>query len=134
MAILIKGMEMPKTCNDCPLHELFFAFGKQNIVCSPTGHALGGIDEKHLKESRNAGYCPLIEVPEPHGRLIDADALAEDLKRQCEEVFKIDVVSPDDFWITRDQAYNERLWKTWCESFYKYLESRPTVIPASEEG
>ena len=73
-------------------------------------------------------------VSEPHGRLIDADALAEDLKRQCEEVFKIDAVSPDDFWITRDQAYNERLWKTWCESFYKYLESRPTVIPASGEG
>lgn len=74
MGVYIKGMEMPKTCNDCPLHELFFAFGKQNIVCSPTGHALGGIDEKHLKESRNAGYCPLIEIP-PHGRLGDLDEL-----------------------------------------------------------
>ena len=75
-----------------------------------------------------------IEVPEPHGRLIDADALVEDLKRQCEEVFKIDAVSPDDFWITRDQAYNERLWKTWCESFFEYLKTRETIIPASEEG
>ena len=69
----------------------------------------------------------------PHGRLIDADALVEDLKRQCEEVFKIDAVSPDDFWITRDHAYNERLWKTWCESFFEYLKkARDTVIPASE--
>ena len=74
-----------------------------------------------------------VPVP-PHGRLIDADALVEDLKRQCEEVFKIDAVSPDDFWITRDQAYNERLWKTWCESFFEYLKTRETVIPASEEG
>ena len=74
-----------------------------------------------------------VTVP-PHGRLIDADALVEDLKRQCEEVFKIDAVSPDDFWITRDQAYNERLWKTWCESFFEYLKTRETVIPASEEG
>ena len=94
MAILIKGMEMPKSCFN----------------------------------------CPLIEVPEPHGRLIDADALVEDLKRQCEEVFKIDAVSPDDFWITRDQAYNERLWKTWCESFFEYLKTRETIIPESEEG
>ncbi len=78
--------------------------------------------------------CPLNEVPEPHGRTIDADALVEDLKRQCEEVFKIDAVSPDDFWITRDQAYNERLWKTWCESFFEYLKTRETVIQASEEG
>lgn len=76
----------------------------------------------------------VTEVPEPHGRLIDADALAEDLKRQCEEVFKIDAVSPDDFWITRDQAYNERLWKTWCESFFEYLKTRETIIPESEEG
>ena len=72
--------------------------------------------------------------PIPHGRLIDADALVEDLKRQCEEVFKIDAVSPDDFWITRDQAYNERLWKTWCESFFEYLKTRETIIPESEEG
>ena len=67
-------------------------------------------------------------------QLIDADALVEDLKRQCEEVFNIDAVSPDDFWMTRDQAYNERLWKTWCESFFEYLKTRETVIPASEEG
>ena len=80
-------------------------------------------------------YWPdAVEVPEQHGRLIDADALVEDMKRQCEEVFKIDAVSPDDFWITRDQAYNERLWKTWCESFFEYLKTRETIIPASEEG
>ena len=77
---------------------------------------------------------PIIEIPELHGRLIDADALVEDLKRQCEEVFKIDAVSPDDFWITRDQAYNERLWKTWCESFFEYLKTRETIIPESEDG
>ena len=88
-----------------------------------------------LRDScRGVEKCPLIEVHEPHGRTIDADALVEDLKRQCEEVFKIDAVSPDDFWITRDQAYNEKLWKTWCESFFEYLKTRETIIQASEEG
>lgn len=72
-----------------------------------------------------------IFIPD-HGRLIDADALIEDMKRQCREVFKIDAVSQDDFWITRNEAYNERLLGTWCESFYEYLKTAPTIIPAEE--
>ena len=89
---------------------------------------------KNSEEISEWEFYDLVHVPEPHGRLIDADALVEDLKRQCEEVFKIDAVSPDDFWITRDQAYNERLWKTWCESLFEYLKTRETIIPESEEG
>ena len=68
-----------------------------------------------------------------HGRLIDADALIDDLKRQCKEVFRIDAVSPEDFWINRNEAYRQRLYESWCEGFYEYVGSRPTIIPASEE-
>ena len=32
-----------------------------------------------------ASFCPLTEVPEPHGRLIDADALADDLETDGKE-------------------------------------------------
>jgi len=127
MSILIKDMEIPKSCGKCKLFDASHAIG----LFSPLGWCR--VNGKEIfRLSEKADFCPLVHVPEPHGRMIDADALVEDLKRQCEEVFKIDAVSPDDFWITRDQAYNERLWKTWCESFYKYLESRPTVIPAIE--
>lgn len=115
MAVLIEGMEMPKG-------EL----GAIPIMI----YANGNVEYFFSHEK----YGKVIEVPEPHGRLIDADALAEDLKRQCEEVFKIDAVSPDDFWITRDQAYNERLWKTWCESFFEYLKTRETIITASRRA
>ena len=123
MGVYIKGMEMPHSCEHC---ELCYDF----MCCSVTDTH---VDYPTMNTQR-LGDCPLVALPEPHGRLIDADALVEDLKRQCEEVFKIDAVSPDDFWITRDQAYNERLWKTWCESFFEYLKTRETVIPASEEG
>ena len=118
MGVYIKGMEIPQNCDECPL----------NSMCGYSLHMPLYHTEKRHDD------CPLIEVPDPHGRLIDADALVEDLKRQCEEVFKIDAVSPDDFWITRDQAYNEKLWKTWCESFFEYLKTRETIIQASEEG
>ena len=128
MGVYITGMEMPKNCEECQCS--YWTEGVHHDYCQAVGYDT----EIHYGEKDRPQWCPLIEIPEPHGRLIDADALLEDMKRQCEEVFKIDAVSPDDFWITRDQAYNERLWKTWCESFYKYLESRPTVIPAIEEA
>ena len=103
MGVYIKGMEMPTDCGKC--------FVGDRTICH---------DE-----------CHLTEVP-PHGRLIDADALIEDLERQCKEVFRIDAVSPDDYWITRNEAYNEALWKSWVESFGEYLKTRPTIIEAEE--
>lgn len=127
-------LEMPKDCPMCPFanYDIFNTFCGCDITRGKRWAVKN--DKDYAESSTRPDWCPLIEVPEPHGRLIDADALVEDLKRQCEEVFKIDAVSPDDFWITRDQAYNERLWKTWCESFFEYLKTRETIIPASEEG
>lgn len=67
MPVLIKGMEMPKSCDKC---ELMTA----NYGCAFVG-AVGG--ESYRKR---AWDCPLIEVPTPHGRLIDAD---EFIKGHC---------------------------------------------------
>lgn len=50
MSILIKGAEMPTDCNRCPIDYHY-------RICN--GH----------KER-----CSIVEVPVPHGRLIDADA------------------------------------------------------------
>lgn len=52
MSILIKGMEMPKNCLECPL-----------VVCLSV-----------------ESDCPLVPVP-PHGRLIDADALMHEFDK-----------------------------------------------------
>ena len=56
MSLLIRGMEMPKNCFICPFKNL--------EIC----------DED----------CPLIEVP-PHGRLIDADAMLNDLNKSADD-------------------------------------------------
>lgn len=55
MSILIRGMEMPQNCTEC------------HAMCR---HHLNGRKFRHPN-------CPLIEVPTPHGRLIDADKLLE---------------------------------------------------------
>ena len=53
MSVLIKGMEMPQNCTECHARCRLY---------------LNGRKFRHPN-------CPLIEVPTPHGRLIDADAL-----------------------------------------------------------
>ena len=121
MSVLIKGMEMPTNCFLCPLSVL----NGERLFCEVT--------KDEVIRAKRSSCCPLCLVP-LHGRLIDADALIEDLERQCKEVFRIDAVSPDDYWITRNEAYNEALWKTWVESFDNYLKTRQTVIPADKDG
>ena len=74
MSVLVKGMEMPKNCMDCPFKGFDRAGGRGTICTineSITLHAvLDGVDVKFVR----MGDCPLVPVP-PHGRLIDADAI-----------------------------------------------------------
>ena len=68
MSILIRGMEMPKSCFNCKMMGVK-AVNEIEIMkycCFLRKTALGVNRRKD---------CPLIEVPTPHGRLIDAEAL-----------------------------------------------------------
>ena len=56
MSVLVRGMNMPKTCNECR-----FAY---------RGACIANIG----REVKVDQICPLVEIPTPHGRLIDADA------------------------------------------------------------
>lgn len=67
MSILIKGMEMPKSCAECPLKYFY----DESVFCEECGYLTYDWDKK-LEEGRYEN-CPLIEI-QPHGRLIDADA------------------------------------------------------------
>ncbi len=54
MSILIKGMEMPRNCESCTVAHL--------ADCELW--MIAGYRQIHKD-------CPLVEVPTPHGRLID---------------------------------------------------------------
>ena len=67
MSILIKGLDMPMSCGEC-----------------------GEVWCEHWHYSWNLPYesykspdCPLVEIPTPHGRLIDADELIEAHYNYC---------------------------------------------------
>lgn len=74
MSILIKGMEMPKNCSGCPLND-------DQMACKVTGTrwwsdtmVLMGFDS----DKERLHDCPLVEIPTPHGRLVDLDQMIED--------------------------------------------------------
>ena len=69
MSILIKGMEMPEKCGSC---DLFHAESPMHCTVVK-GHKTVGAPYGMPRPD----WCPLIEIPEPHGDLIDRDALLD---------------------------------------------------------
>lgn len=102
MSILIKGMKMPQTCTMCWFSPICPVWVKE--------------------VSRYKGYdnrlpnCPLVEVPTPHGRLIDADKLH---KVMYHRAFETD---------------GDTMWQSGCWVRYRAIEqvqdSQPTIIEA----
>ena len=70
MSILIKGMKMPKNCNECK----FGTWSNLHQTACCKRHDFDPCFEDHSREymEKRADFCPLVEIPEPHGRLIDA--------------------------------------------------------------
>lgn len=62
MSVLIRGMEMPESCEDCTFYTL-----RPVARCTLLGNLITSFDDDRLSD------CPMVEVPTPHGRLIDAD-------------------------------------------------------------
>jgi len=102
MAILIKGMEMPKNCAGC-----FLRVGQ----CS-----------KRIYMENRPSDCPLIEVPEPHGRLGDLDKLLMRINHEVMEAYMDGVC----YGVHPNQEYLYLLGEI--------IDDAHTIIPATEEG
>ena len=72
MSVLIRGMEMPKSCGECK------AFVCYRQWSGDLGDCFCGITKNDAKADARNADCTLVEIP-PHGRLIDADALHKQL-------------------------------------------------------
>ncbi len=77
MSILIRDMEMPTSCYECP------------VECEGD---LCGITQGGCTWDERPPHCPLIPVP-PHGRLIDADALLQNHARAIDSRGRTHIVS-----------------------------------------
>ena len=63
MSVIVKNMEMPKNCQECGLYIEGACYAK------------GYRDYRSIMDTAKPDDCPLVELPEKHGRLIDADKL-----------------------------------------------------------
>ena len=86
MSVLIKGMEMQTSCEECQ----FDAGG----YC--TAKSINFLDWCEVNDRPRPSWCPLVKVPK-HGRLIDADC--------CNDYFYEHM--SDDMMIVAMNAINE---------------------------
>ena len=111
MGLYIKNLKMSEHCMDCP-----FMVSRDNDDCILQSAEANENFENW--EQMKAG-CPLIEVPEPHGRLIDEN-----------EMFVEFVVEGQ-----RSKRYKlGEKWELNGEEIRSVISRLPTIIPASEEG
>ena len=73
MSILIRGMKMPTTCEECDFCH--WSNLHQTGICDRCGDEPVCPDYGTDYKRTRARFCPLIKLPEKHGRLVDADAL-----------------------------------------------------------
>ena len=109
--IIIKGMEMPKTCCQCDLkiYDAEIRWDENGIeqigawVCKRT--------REIIWNTRRGENCPLVPLPEGHGRLIDAERFRVILCRLKERQ-------------NDDVATHALKWAIEC------LDKMDTIIPA----
>ena len=71
MGVLIRGMEMPTSCDDCRLNNGISCYAVPEYM---EDGVVGRTDDR-------PNWCPLVPIP-PHGRLIDAGALMERFEKE----------------------------------------------------
>lgn len=69
MGIYMPNIEKPKQCAGC-----------QFEVIDTTGYPRCVVMRKMVVDGNLFNRCPLVEIPTPHGRLIDADLFKEIIK------------------------------------------------------
>ena len=72
MSVLIKGMEMPRCCEECLAESV-----EENYYGDVMSTKCPFVYKGYTRKTGRLEDCPLVEIPTPHGRLIDADALME---------------------------------------------------------
>lgn len=69
MGVYVPGMEIPSNCEKC---DFLVHIGLDKYRCKRTGKEFYSWEVGWGSEPRiRLADCPLIEVPAPHGRLID---------------------------------------------------------------
>ena len=111
MSIIIKGMEMPKSCDECEFH-VYHSFGEFVCVATPMFYPMNLANCKGIRKD----WCPLIELP-PHGDLIDKQML---LRNIADNQFAHSSVRHEE-----DYAFWGKVWD--------YINDAPIVVESEDK-
>ena len=122
MSECIVRMEMPKRCDLCDFWSVcknVADFGKARYFEEPRELAVG------MK-----GCKIVCQLPEEHGRLIDADSMAKDLNYDVE----LDAKALDDMSIVGYARERFQFDKNRKQDCIRYLSGQKTIVPAEAES
>ena len=91
MSVLIKGMKMPKNCDECSISDIRLCKLWMRMTISQR------VEGKHPN-------CPLVEVQSPHGRLGDLDKLWDRMYNYIDNEGVKMPFGDNDFMIHKDSA------------------------------
>lgn len=116
MSVVVR-MEMPK--NNC---EMAVEIKGAGDWCPIAARVCDYYSTKKMPD-----WCPIIcSLPEGHGRLVDADAMARDLEYDCE----LDAKGLDDMTIVGHEREHLQFDKDCKQNCIWYLTEQETIVPA----
>ena len=118
-SVIVKGMEMPKSCSKCGWFDMGGGYGYQCTLSHKSFDMWNKISVARDKD------CPLVEIPTPHGRLIDVDGFKQDYSMgnecaDCEQKQQGTLKSCE-----YDRIYSKM-------DFCQWLDDAETIIEAAE--
>ena len=120
MGVYIKGMKKPEKCLACPMlnYEDWCVLQEWTPEKDYTNYTWEDMRKN----------CPLVEVEEPHGRLIDADKIVKDLRHDV----TVDQDMLDYEALTDVVRETTQFDKDCKQNAVEIIESTSTVIEGSE--
>ena len=110
MSLILKGIDMPRNCFECKFGMYDYSGLAQDLAERKKLHKFECvITGKSVTSTKRNRFCPLIQIPKGHGRLIDGGELNKSVH-------------------TWNPAY------TYGRSaFTREIENAPTILEAEEE-
>lgn len=118
--ILIRGMEMPKTCSDCPgfVWDVNAVSSSPILAAQNNGTMVCVFTREEIWNTKRGDLCPLVPLPEGHGRLGDLDALS----KEFEHLAFLD-------WNQKAAPYS---WAYAYSEAQAAVDDSPTIVPAEK--
>ena len=111
MSVFIPGIKMPETCEDC---RLSYTDQYGVTICAACDDCAYSVS------------CPLVPLPEGHGRLGDLDKLVANFRESAEECKRLaDSVESDPL----TEVSNKAIYPAIIEAILR-IKAAPTIVPA----